>query len=206
MLKTTARIALLSLSLFLISACSEEKTEAQNAAQPTQEKTTQEKAAQDSPKSIESAESAAQSAKTSESKSAESSESNPANAPEIIPANAAAKNPATAAPSAAAAQVGDEKAQNAMAQNEQATAMAYAKTLYAKCAACHGQKGDSVAPGSVGGVLISALSKDEIVKSLKGYRERTLSKGGTAAIMYLQTSKLSDSDIEALGGYISSLK
>lgn len=80
-----------------------------------------------------------------------------------------------------------------------------ASDLYKKCAACHGVKGDKVAPGSVGNVLISTLSKDSIVESLKGYKARTLSKGGTAAIMYLQSTNLSHSDMEALGEYISNL-
>lgn len=80
-----------------------------------------------------------------------------------------------------------------------------ASDLYKKCAACHGVKGDKVAPGSVGNVLISTLSKDSIVESLKGYKARTLSKGGTAAIMYLQSTNLSHADMEALGEYISNL-
>lgn len=80
-----------------------------------------------------------------------------------------------------------------------------ASDLYKKCAACHGVKGDKVAPGSVGNVLIYTLSKDSIVESLKGYKARTLSKGGTAAIMYLQSTNLSHSDMEALGEYISNL-
>lgn len=75
--------------------------------------------------------------------------------------------------------------------------------LYYKCVACHGLTGNKVAPGSVGNVLINKLSKEDIVSSLKQYRARTLSRGGSYAIMYLQTSKLSDEDIEILGEYIS---
>ena len=78
-----------------------------------------------------------------------------------------------------------------------------AHSLYYKCIACHGITGNKVAPGSVGNILINKLSKEEIVSSLKQYRARTLSKGGSYAIMYLQTSKLSDEDIEILGEYIS---
>ena len=78
--------------------------------------------------------------------------------------------------------------------------------LYKKCIACHGEKGDKVAPGSVGSVLIADLSKETLIADLKGYRAKTLSKGGTAAIMYLQVNGFSDADIEVLGEYIASFK
>lgn len=78
--------------------------------------------------------------------------------------------------------------------------------LYKKCIACHGANGDKVAPGSVGNVVIADLDKKTLIADLKGYRAKTLSKGGTAAIMYLQANGLSDSDIEILGEYISSFK
>ena len=78
------------------------------------------------------------------------------------------------------------------------------KTLYAKCAVCHGVKGDKIAPGSEGNVLISKLSKETIISDLKGYRAKTLKKGKSSAIMYLQTANLSDADIESLGEYIAS--
>ena len=79
-----------------------------------------------------------------------------------------------------------------------------AKALYAKCAVCHGAKGEKVAPGSEGNVLISKLSKESIISDLKGYRAKTLKKGKSSAIMYLQSANLSDADIESLGEYISS--
>ncbi|WP_295699186.1 c-type cytochrome [uncultured Helicobacter sp.] len=77
-----------------------------------------------------------------------------------------------------------------------------AAVLYAKCAACHGKDGKSVAPGSVGNVLIASLNKAQVVESLKGFRERTLSKGGNSIIMYMQAKNLSDEDIDALATYI----
>lgn len=104
---------------------------------------------------------------------------------------------------------------NATAQNtlnSNATAMASessttSKTpqdLYKKCTACHGDRGDKVAPGSVGNVHIANLDKSEIIKALKGYRAKNFSKGGTFAIMYLQAQDLSDDDINTLADYISS--
>ncbi|MCX2716473.1 c-type cytochrome [Helicobacter sp. MIT 21-1697] len=77
-----------------------------------------------------------------------------------------------------------------------------AEVLYGKCAACHGKDGKSVAPGSVGNVLIASLNKAQVTESLKGFRDRTLSKGGNSVIMYMQAKNLSDQDIEALANYI----
>lgn len=80
------------------------------------------------------------------------------------------------------------------------------KDLYKKCIACHGARGDKVAPGSAGNITIADLSKSILIADMKGYRAKTLSKGGTAAIMYLQANGLSDEDIEILGEYISNFK
>lgn len=76
------------------------------------------------------------------------------------------------------------------------------ETLYMRCASCHGKDGKSVAPGSVGNVLIASLNKEQVRESLKGFRSKTLSKGGNSVIMYMQTKHLSDADIEALAAYI----
>lgn len=86
--------------------------------------------------------------------------------------------------------------------NTKNTSLPDAEVLYGKCAACHGKDGKSVAPGSVGNVLIASLNKAQVRESLKGFRERTLSKGGNSVIMYMQTKNLSDEDIEALANYI----
>lgn len=80
------------------------------------------------------------------------------------------------------------------------------KDLYKKCIACHGARGDKVAPGSAGNITIADLSKSILIEDMKGYRAKTLNKGGTAAIMYLQANGLSDEDIEILGEYISTFK
>ena len=80
------------------------------------------------------------------------------------------------------------------------------KDLYKKCIACHGARGDKVAPGSAGNITIADLSKSALIADMKGYRAKTLSKGGTAAVMYLQANGLSDLDIEILGEYISNFK
>ena len=81
-----------------------------------------------------------------------------------------------------------------------------ASKLYSKCISCHGKKGTMVAPGSMNSILIANLSKESLVKSLHGYRDRTLVKGPRAAIMYLQAMDLSDEDIDLLASYISNFK
>ncbi|MGX3012255.1 c-type cytochrome [Helicobacter sp. 23-1044] len=81
-----------------------------------------------------------------------------------------------------------------------------AADLYKKCIACHGARGDKVAPGSAGSILIADLSKQILIDDMKGYRAKTLSRGGTSAIMYLQANGLSDDDIEILAEYISNFK
>lgn len=89
------------------------------------------------------------------------------------------------------------------------TANATAKSpqdLYKKCIACHGTLGDKIPPGSVTKIVIADLDKKTLISDLKGYRAKTLSKGGTAAIMYLQVNGLSDEDIEILSQYISGFK
>lgn len=78
--------------------------------------------------------------------------------------------------------------------------------LYKKCIACHGEKGDKIPPGSATNIVIANLDKKTLISDLKGYRAKTLSKGGTAAIMYLQANGLSDEDIETLSDYITKLK
>ena len=57
-----------------------------------------------------------------------------------------------------------------------------------------------------GAFVIADLSKKILIDDMKGYRAKTLSRGGTAAIMYLQANGLSDEDIEILADYISSFK
>ena len=92
------------------------------------------------------------------------------------------------------------------ATNLPATKPKNPQDLYKKCIACHGARGDKVAPGSAGSILIADLSKQILIDDLKGYRAKTLSRGGTAAIMYLQANGLSDEDIEILAEYISNFK
>ncbi|NPA03983.1 MAG: c-type cytochrome [Epsilonproteobacteria bacterium] len=78
------------------------------------------------------------------------------------------------------------------------------KTLFVKCASCHGPKGERHALGK--SAVIAGMDKDELIKILKEYKEGTLNKYGMGALMKGQVADLSDKDIADLAAYISSLK
>lgn len=82
---------------------------------------------------------------------------------------------------------------------------AEAPAIYKKCTVCHGIDGKKVAPGTKGKITIAGLPKAQIITDLKGYKAKTMSKGGAAAIMQAQAANLSDADIESLAEYISNL-
>ena len=71
-----------------------------------------------------------------------------------------------------------------------------------KCATCHGQMAEKHALNS--SQIIAGWEKEKIMKALRGYKEGTY--GGTMkGMMQGQVKALSDEDIEALAGHISSL-
>ncbi len=78
------------------------------------------------------------------------------------------------------------------------------KKIFAKCASCHGSDGKRKALGK--SAPIAGMPKDEVIKKLKGYKAGTLNQYGMGALMKSQAAPLSDSEIEALAAYISSLK
>ncbi len=78
------------------------------------------------------------------------------------------------------------------------------KSLYAKCAGCHGADGKTKALGQSD--VIAGMSIDAAVADLKGYKAGTLNKHNMGNIMKGQAAGLSDEDISALAAYISSLK
>ncbi len=82
--------------------------------------------------------------------------------------------------------------------------VAKGKELFAKCASCHGSDGKRKALGKSG--VIAGMPKDEVAKKLKEYKAGNLNLYGMGALMKSQVATLSDSDIEALAAYISSLK
>jgi len=78
------------------------------------------------------------------------------------------------------------------------------KTLYAKCAGCHGADGKTKALGKSD--VIAGMDAAVIAEDLKGYKAGTLNKHGMGGIMKGQAAPLSDADISALSAFISSLK
>ncbi|EAK2628606.1 c-type cytochrome [Campylobacter coli] len=79
--------------------------------------------------------------------------------------------------------------------------------LYTKCIACHGVKGDKVAPGSKGSIKIGGLDKAYIKEQLEGYVAGTADNGGAKMIMYanMKNWNFTPSDIEAVSAYIAQL-
>ncbi len=76
--------------------------------------------------------------------------------------------------------------------------------LYAKCASCHGPKGDRKALGK--SAPIAGMPKDEVLKKLKEYKEGKLNLYGMGPLMKGQVGSMSDEELEALADYISKLK
>jgi len=72
--------------------------------------------------------------------------------------------------------------------------------LYKQCVTCHGDKGEKTALGGRSKV-INTMSKEEIVVSLKGYRDKTYG-GAMKAVMEKQLATFSDAQIEEVAGYI----
>lgn len=79
-----------------------------------------------------------------------------------------------------------------------------APAVYSACAACHGEDGKSIAPGSPTRAKIAEFSKQRIIDDLKKYR--STNAGGTASIMYAQSKNLSDEDIEAIANWLVTQK
>lgn len=75
--------------------------------------------------------------------------------------------------------------------------------LFKKCSACHGANGEKPALGK--SAVIGGMDTATLIKDLKGYKAGTTNKKGMGALMKGQVGSYSDSDIEAVAGYISGL-
>lgn len=76
--------------------------------------------------------------------------------------------------------------------------------LFAKCAGCHGKDGKTKALGK--SALIVGQDVATLTESLKGYKAGTRNVNGMGTLMKGQVGSMSDSDIEAVAAYISTLK
>ena len=72
------------------------------------------------------------------------------------------------------------------------------KTLYAKCAGCHGADGTKTAQSKA----LKGLSADAFTKAMEGYKAKKFG-GPKKAVMEGQAAALSPDDIKALAGYVS---
>jgi len=70
---------------------------------------------------------------------------------------------------------------------------------YKKCAGCHGATGEKVALGK--SKVISDMTKQEVVDSLKGYQAGTYG-GAMKGLMVAQVKGLSDADIDAIAAKV----
>ncbi len=76
-------------------------------------------------------------------------------------------------------------------------------SLYKACVGCHGINGDKAALGK--SQIIKGWDESKIEKALQGYKAGTYG-GPMKGVMKGQAARLSDTDIKALAGYISTLK
>jgi len=82
--------------------------------------------------------------------------------------------------------------------------MADGAALFAKCAGCHGQKGEKAALGK--SAVIQGQDAAKTVEQLKGYKAGTLNQHGMGTLMKGQVASMSDADIQAVADYIAGLK
>jgi cytochrome c553 len=82
--------------------------------------------------------------------------------------------------------------------------MADGAALFAKCAGCHGQKGEKPALGK--SAVITGQDAAKTAEQLKGYKAGTLNQHGMGALMKGQVASMSDDDIKAVSEYIAGLK
>ena len=71
------------------------------------------------------------------------------------------------------------------------------KTLYAKCAGCHGADGSKTAQSKA----LKGMGADAAIKALEGYKAKKYG-GPKKAVMEGMTAQLSEADIKALAEYI----
>lgn len=77
-------------------------------------------------------------------------------------------------------------------------------TLYQKCSACHGLKGEKQALGK--SQVIAGWKADKTLEALKGYKVGTRNTKGMGALMKGQLASMNDADMKALADYIATLK
>jgi cytochrome c553 len=82
--------------------------------------------------------------------------------------------------------------------------MADGAALFAKCAGCHGQKGEKAALGK--SAIITGQDAAKTVEQLNGYKAGTLNQHGMGTLMNGQVKSMSDAEIKEVADYIAGLK
>ena len=93
---------------------------------------------------------------------------------------------------------------NATAAAPAAAASADGQAKFAKCAGCHGQKGEKKALGK--SEVIGGWDAAKTEEALKGYKAGTRNVHTMGGLMKGQVAAFSDEDIKAVSAYISTLK
>jgi cytochrome c553 len=82
--------------------------------------------------------------------------------------------------------------------------MADGTAAYAKCAGCHGAKGEKKALNK--SAVITGQDAAKTVEQLNGYKAGTLNQYGMGGVMKGQVASLDDAGIKVLADYIAGLK
>jgi len=98
----------------------------------------------------------------------------------------------------------EEVKEDVAQKTEEAQAAVDGAKLYAKCASCHGPKGDRKALGK--SAVIAGMPKDEVLKKLKEYQAGTLNQYGMGPLMKGQVAGMSEAELEALADFIAKMK
>ncbi len=82
--------------------------------------------------------------------------------------------------------------------------MADGAAAYAKCAGCHGAKGEKKALNK--SAIIGGQDAAKTIEQLNGYKAGTLNTHGMGGVMKGQVASLDDAGIKVLADYIAGLK
>ena len=212
------RLTLLSVvtAMMLLNGCGNDAKQAVSDAASKAAETVKEGAAQVADTAKETASKAVEATKEAANKAvdtaAESAKQLAETATEKA-ANAAAAVKETAANAAEAASNTATKAVEAMKEAAQGAVAAATgdnalvekgKSIYSRCAACHGFDGKTKALGVAD--ILAGQSVADIEKKLHGYKAGTRNDAGKGMLMKGQVAAMSDEDIKAVAAYIATLK
>jgi len=82
--------------------------------------------------------------------------------------------------------------------------MADGAASFAKCAGCHGAKGEKSALNK--SAVIGGQDAAKTLEQLKGYKAGTLNQHGMGGMMKMQVANLDDKALQDVADYIATLK